>query len=73
MINHLFALNLLAFGDITDSNLFPTLLFVEPAYTTDYTLPVNKFSLPILKSTQLSFFMFLSCRRAGLADSSKGD
>ena len=63
MHDHFLALNLLAFGEIIDSNLFPTLLFVEPVSTKVSTLPVKPFSRPILKSTQLSFFIVFFIKR----------
>ena len=62
MIDHFLVLNLLAFGDIIDSNLFPTLLFVEPVSTNVSTLPVNPFSRPITLGGALS------TRRRGLPD-----
>ena len=67
------ALNLLTLGITTDSNLFPTELFVEAVSAIVSTLPVNTFSFPILKSRQLSFFKVLSCLRAGLAEVKRGE
>jgi hypothetical protein len=60
-------------GDIIDSNLLPTLLLVEPTSATVSTFPVNKFYLPITKSTQLSFLIFLSSFLTGLAEIKRGD
>lgn len=72
--NHFFELNLLIFGMTTDYNLRPTLLLVEPVSTTVSTFPVKRFSLPILNSTQLSFFVSFSCAlRAGLELVKSGD
>ena len=57
MNDHFLELNLLTLGEIIDSNRLPTLLLVEPVSTKVSTFPVKPFSRPILKSTQLSFFI----------------
>lgn len=56
-----------------DSNFLPTLLVVDPVSLTVFTFPVNTFSFPILKSTQLSFFILSCSLRAGFEDIKRGD
>lgn len=71
--DHFLLLNLLTFGITTDSNLFPTELFVDPVSPTVSVFPVNTFYLPILNATQLSFLRSLSYLRAGLLLVKRGE
>ena len=72
-LNHFLVINLLILGISIDSNFLPILFVVELVSAIVSTLPVNTFSLAILKSTQLSFLVIFSIFLAGLELKRRGD